>query len=78
MARLRGDAPLAIFVGDGLSDRHAAATGAVLFAKSALARFCADASIPFVAYEKLADVADGLERLLGSAAGDPPMVCEVR
>jgi 2-hydroxy-3-keto-5-methylthiopentenyl-1-phosphate phosphatase len=78
LARLRGDAPLAIFVGDGLSDRHAAATGAVLFAKSALARFCAEASIPFLAYESLAEVADGIERLLGAAAGHPSKVCELQ
>src|SRR5262245_12488163 len=57
MARLRGDAPLTVFVGDGLSDRHVAGTGAVVFAKDALARFCIDASIPFVAYETLAAVA---------------------
>ncbi|HYM23323.1 MAG TPA: MtnX-like HAD-IB family phosphatase [Vicinamibacterales bacterium] len=69
MARLRGGAPIVLFAGDGLSDRHAAAqTGATVFAKNALARFCAAAAIPFVPYETLADVAVALEQVLSAAA----------
>jgi 2,3-diketo-5-methylthio-1-phosphopentane phosphatase len=47
----------AIFVGDGLSDRYAAAAADVVFAKDKLAAHCTDKKIPFFRYETLADVA---------------------
>jgi len=52
----RAGAP-AIFVGDGLSDRYAAAAADVLFAKDTLAGHCAAQGISFFRYETLADVA---------------------
>jgi 2-hydroxy-3-keto-5-methylthiopentenyl-1-phosphate phosphatase len=47
----------AIFVGDGLSDRYAAAAADVVFAKDKLAAHCAEQGISFFRYETLADVA---------------------
>ncbi|HYT74376.1 MAG TPA: hypothetical protein VEL79_06485, partial [Vicinamibacterales bacterium] len=47
----------AIFVGDGLSDRYAAAAADVVFAKDNLAAHCAAQGISFFRYETLADVA---------------------
>jgi 2-hydroxy-3-keto-5-methylthiopentenyl-1-phosphate phosphatase len=47
----------AIFVGDGLSDRYAAAAADVVFAKDTLAAHCAGEGISFFRYETLADVA---------------------
>ncbi len=67
MARLRGGAPLTVFAGDGLSDRHAAAEPGLVFAKDALAAFCRDAGIVFVPYESLAEVARAVERLVAGA-----------
>lgn len=46
----------AIFVGDGLSDRKAALLADVLFAKDALAAWCAAFDTPHVAWATLADV----------------------
>jgi 2-hydroxy-3-keto-5-methylthiopentenyl-1-phosphate phosphatase len=46
-----------IFVGDGLSDRYAAAVADVVFAKDKLAAHCAEQGIAFHRYDTLADVA---------------------
>jgi 2-hydroxy-3-keto-5-methylthiopentenyl-1-phosphate phosphatase len=46
-----------VFVGDGLSDRYAAATANVVFAKDALAAYCVNRSIPHTPYAYLATVA---------------------
>ncbi|MGI8469784.1 MAG: MtnX-like HAD-IB family phosphatase [Pyrinomonadaceae bacterium] len=56
-----------IFVGDGLSDRFAARTADVVFAKKKLANFCARENITFVRYENLGEVAARLERAFDAA-----------
>ena len=57
-----------IFVGDGLSDRFAAEEANLVFAKSKLADHCQQNSIPYTAYQTLAEVADCFERALQSSA----------
>jgi 2-hydroxy-3-keto-5-methylthiopentenyl-1-phosphate phosphatase len=64
IARLTTAADLIVFVGDGLSDRYAAACADVVFAKDKLARYCETASIPYTPYDTLEAVAEGIERLL--------------
>jgi 2,3-diketo-5-methylthio-1-phosphopentane phosphatase len=70
MDRLNSPGAVTVFVGDGMSDRYAAAGANVVFAKDKLAAFCDNASIPYTPYDTLAAVAEGLERWLG--AGPPP------
>jgi 2-hydroxy-3-keto-5-methylthiopentenyl-1-phosphate phosphatase len=50
-----------IFVGDGLSDRYAAAVADVVFAKDRLATYCVDSGIPHIQYSDLSDVAAFLD-----------------
>jgi 2-hydroxy-3-keto-5-methylthiopentenyl-1-phosphate phosphatase len=57
-----------IFIGDGLSDRYAAAYADFVFAKGALAGYCDQHAIPFQPYDTLATVAGDLERIVRSAA----------
>jgi 2,3-diketo-5-methylthio-1-phosphopentane phosphatase len=57
MAALNAAGVPSIFVGDGLSDRYAAAAADVVFAKDKLAVYCAEQGIAFHRYETLADVA---------------------
>jgi 2,3-diketo-5-methylthio-1-phosphopentane phosphatase len=57
MAALNPAGGPSIFVGDGLSDRYAAAVADVVFAKDKLAAYCAEQGIAFHRYETLADVA---------------------
>ena len=45
-----------VLVGDGTSDRKAALLADIVFAKGALARWCALSGVPHVAFETLADV----------------------
>ena len=66
MERLNGVGTVMVFVGDGISDRYAAAYADVVFAKDKLAAFCDDASIPYTPYDTLAAVAEGIERLAGA------------
>jgi len=51
----------AIFVGDGLSDRYAVESAESVFAKDALASYCAENSIQHTPYQNLGDVAANLE-----------------
>jgi len=60
----------AIFVGDGLSDRYAAAAADLVFAKGKLARYCLEKDLPYVLYEDLGRVAVYLESLLSSETFD--------
>ncbi|HVS21300.1 MAG TPA: MtnX-like HAD-IB family phosphatase [Pyrinomonadaceae bacterium] len=53
-----------IFVGDGLSDRYAAASADLVFAKKSLAAYCREQRIAHVAYDDLEDVAAYLETAL--------------
>ena len=55
---------LAVFVGDGLSDRYAVECADLVFAKNELARYCRANSIPHVEYESLTDVAAHLRLLI--------------
>jgi 2-hydroxy-3-keto-5-methylthiopentenyl-1-phosphate phosphatase len=57
------DAP-AIFVGDGLSDRYAAESADLVFAKDGLASYCTEHSIEHTPYQNLGDVAAHLDRWL--------------
>jgi 2-hydroxy-3-keto-5-methylthiopentenyl-1-phosphate phosphatase len=63
----RTNAP-ALFVGDGLSDRYAAESANLVFAKNGLARYCQEQSIEHISYNNLEDVAAYLERWLASRA----------
>ena len=47
-------------VGDGISDRKAAALADVVFAKGPLARWCRLAGVPVVEFDTLADVREAL------------------
>jgi 2-hydroxy-3-keto-5-methylthiopentenyl-1-phosphate phosphatase len=69
MARLNRADAVSVFVGDGMSDRYAAACADVVFAKNKLAAYCDGASIACERYDTLATVATGIDRLLG--AGQP-------
>lgn len=53
-----------IFVGDGLSDRYAAASADLVFAKKSLATYCREQRIAYIAYGNLGDVAVRLEASL--------------
>src|SRR5712692_718268 len=57
-----------IFVGDGLSDRYAATSADLVFAKDQLAAFCQARQVAHVRYNNLADVAEQLDELLRSNA----------
>jgi len=52
-----------VFVGDGTSDRFAAAHADVVFAKDSLARICAAEGWPHVAWANFADIADEVDRM---------------
>jgi hypothetical protein len=55
-----------VFVGDGTSDRYAAAHADVVFAKESLARICAAQGWPFIEWESFVDVRAEVERLFAS------------
>lgn len=57
-----------IFVGDGLSDRYAAADADLVFAKRSLAHFCDKEKIEHVTYDNLVDVAARLEEVVRAFA----------
>jgi 2,3-diketo-5-methylthio-1-phosphopentane phosphatase len=57
----------AVFVGDGLSDRYAAACADLVFAKNSLAEYCRENEIGHVAYERLHEVAARLDSALDSS-----------
>ncbi len=61
----RTNAP-ALFVGDGLSDRYAAESADLVFAKNGLARYCRGQSIEHISYNNLEDVAVYLEGWLAA------------
>ncbi len=51
-----------VFIGDGPSDRYAAAHADVVFAKESLARICASVGWPFIEWDTFADVSAEVER----------------
>jgi 2-hydroxy-3-keto-5-methylthiopentenyl-1-phosphate phosphatase len=57
MRALNPSNALAIFVGDGLSDRYAIGAADVVFAKDKLAAYCVEKNIAHLGYRDLADVA---------------------
>jgi 2,3-diketo-5-methylthio-1-phosphopentane phosphatase len=67
MERLNAVRAVSVFVGDGLSDRYAAASADIVFAKDTLAVYCESAAIPYAPFGTLAAVADGIDRLLETA-----------
>jgi 2,3-diketo-5-methylthio-1-phosphopentane phosphatase len=73
MRALNPAGTLAIFVGDGLSDRYAIGAADVIFAKSTLADYCVEKNIAHVGYQDLADVAMRIDQAIrpnvGAAAG---------
>jgi 2,3-diketo-5-methylthio-1-phosphopentane phosphatase len=68
MRRLKRAGARTVFVGDGLSDRYAAESADLVFAKGKLAEYCRAQSIAHVLYEDLGKVAAYLESLLRAGA----------
>jgi 2-hydroxy-3-keto-5-methylthiopentenyl-1-phosphate phosphatase len=64
MQRLNPARAPSFFAGDGLSDRYAATSADVVFAKASLAAFCADQGIPHTQFETLGQIATQLDDLL--------------
>jgi 2-hydroxy-3-keto-5-methylthiopentenyl-1-phosphate phosphatase len=60
MTRLNTAGALAVFVGDGLSDIHAAAAADLVFAKDGLAAYCDAHGIAYTPYDNLAAIAERL------------------
>ncbi len=73
MKQLAGAGLPTVFVGDGLSDRYAAAAADVVFAKDALAAFCREQAIAYHPYQCLTMVADRLGMLFASACVQQPL-----
>jgi 2-hydroxy-3-keto-5-methylthiopentenyl-1-phosphate phosphatase len=75
MRALNPSGALAIFVGDGLSDRYAIDAADVVFAKDSLAAYCVGHNIAHLGFGDLADVAMRIDRAFrleaGAAAGQP-------
>ena len=69
MSLLNHHARPTIFVGDGLSDRYAATSADLVFAKDTLAAYCREQQVAHRRYQNLADVADQLDALLRSGMG---------
>jgi 2-hydroxy-3-keto-5-methylthiopentenyl-1-phosphate phosphatase len=67
-----------VFVGDGLSDRYAAAAADLVFAKDTLASYCVEKGIVLVPFTSLADVAADLnERFQRRVPSRPPKAARV-
>jgi 2-hydroxy-3-keto-5-methylthiopentenyl-1-phosphate phosphatase len=66
MSLLNRNSGPAIFVGDGLSDKYAATSADLVFAKDKLAVYCREQQIAHRPYRNLADVAEQLDALLRS------------
>jgi len=71
MASLAASDALTIFVGDGLSDRYAAASAGVVFAKDRLAAYCEETSIAYAPYATLDEVAQSVEHMIVSGVALP-------
>lgn len=52
-----------VYIGDGSTDRCAAETADLVFAKSTLAEYCTDNGIKFIPYKNFNDVIDYLKKL---------------
>jgi 2-hydroxy-3-keto-5-methylthiopentenyl-1-phosphate phosphatase len=64
---------IVVFLGDGTSDRYAAAHADMVFAKGSLARICSAEGWPFTPWESFADVSAHVESAFraGSLPSDP-------
>ena len=71
MERLSPNDTLRVFVGDGISDQHAAKCANVVFAKDKLASFCEKASIQYAPFDTLAAVAADIQRMLHAGPRAP-------
>lgn len=69
-----------VFIGDGISDRYAAAHADVVFAKRSLARICEAEGWPFLGWDSFADVTAEVERAFsdGRLPTDPDRLPEWR
>jgi 2,3-diketo-5-methylthio-1-phosphopentane phosphatase len=63
MERMNTANRLTVFVGDGLSDKHAAACADLVFAKDGLASYCDEQDISYAPYDNLAEIAERLDHL---------------
>lgn len=63
MERLNPSGSPTIFIGDGLSDKYAAARANLVFAKDSLAVYCDAQAILYTPYDNLAAIARRLEQL---------------
>ncbi len=68
------------FVGDGLTDRYAAAHADTVLAKDHLAAICAESGTPYLPWETFADVSRWLDGALADPAGlapprERPFIC---
>jgi 2,3-diketo-5-methylthio-1-phosphopentane phosphatase len=59
-----------VFVGDGLSDRYAAACADLVFAKASLAAYCREHEIEHITYDGLGEVAAHLDETLRAGGLD--------
>lgn len=66
MERLNDAGGPTVFIGDGLSDKYAAAHADLVFAKDALATYCDEQTISYTPYDDLASIARRLDHLLQS------------
>lgn len=66
LARLANGHQVA-YVGDGWSDRCGAKAADVVFARHSLARYLGEEGVPYVPFDDLADVREGLRRYLAPA-----------
>ena len=67
-----------VFVGDGTSDRYAAAHADLVFAKGSLARICNSVGWPFIEWHSFADVRAEVERAFtdGRLPRDPAALAD--
>jgi len=56
ISRMCGDGEIAVFIGDGHSDIHAAEKSQIVFARSSLALTLGEKNISFIAYEDFFDI----------------------
>jgi 2-hydroxy-3-keto-5-methylthiopentenyl-1-phosphate phosphatase len=63
--KAKADGYFTVFLGDGLSDRSAAQSADLVFAKDGLARHCQEQGIPFVAFSDFSDVQKDLTARIG-------------
>lgn len=66
MERLRGNSNPVVYIGDGLSDRFAAAAADVVLAKGRLLAYCHEQGIPCTPFKTFRDVEEALLPLMGN------------